>query len=362
MTATMEETQSTSLYYREGSSDKEYHVRLEAKDGGFVVNIAYGRRGSTLSTGTKTHSPVYYDAALLIFERLVREKRAKGYTTGPNGTPYQHTEQAAQVSGLLPQLLNPIEEAEVLQLIADPRWAMQEKLDGKRLILRKQDGRIEGINKKGLVVGVPATVIKTARELTGDFVLDGECIGDHLHTFDLLVLNGEDLRAKSYNHRYVLLLNLLASGLPKHIRIVECVTDPMDKTSWLHTFKRQKAEGIVFKQLSAPYTPGRPNSGGSQLKHKFVATLSAVVAKVNVQRSVQLRLLNHEGWQVVGNVSIPVNHSIPGVGAIVEVRYLYAYPDGSLFQPVYLGERSDLGVEECVVSQMQFKVGTEDDV
>ena len=47
MTATMEETKTTSLYYREGSSDKEYHVRLEAKDHGFVVNIAYGRRGST---------------------------------------------------------------------------------------------------------------------------------------------------------------------------------------------------------------------------------------------------------------------------------------------------------------------------
>ena len=362
MTATMEETKTTSLYYREGSSDKEYHVRLEAKDEGFVVNIAYGRRGSTLSTGTKTHSPVYYDAALLIFERLVREKRAKGYTTGSAGTPYQHTEQAAEVSGLLPQLLNPIEEAEVLQLIADPRWAMQEKMDGKRLILRKQDGRIEGINKKGLGVGVPATVIKTASELTGDFVLDGECIGDHLHAFDLLFLNGEDLRAKSYHHRYVLLLNLLASGLPKHIRNVGCFIDPLDKASWLHTFKRQKAEGIVFKRLDSPYTPGRPNSGGSQLKHKFVATLSAVVAKVNVQRSVQLRLLNHEGWQMVGNVSIPVNHSIPGVGAIVEVRYLYAFPDGSLFQPVYLGERSDVGVEECVVSQLQFKPVTEDDV
>ena len=48
MIALMEECKTTSLYYREGSSDKEYHVRLEAKDDGFVVNIAYGRRGSSL--------------------------------------------------------------------------------------------------------------------------------------------------------------------------------------------------------------------------------------------------------------------------------------------------------------------------
>ena len=46
MTATMEELKTTSLYYREGASDKEYHVRLEAKGEGFVVNIAFGRRGS----------------------------------------------------------------------------------------------------------------------------------------------------------------------------------------------------------------------------------------------------------------------------------------------------------------------------
>ena len=57
MTATLEEPQSVSLYYREGSSDKEYHVRLEAKENGYVVNTAFGRRGSTLSTGTKTNTP-----------------------------------------------------------------------------------------------------------------------------------------------------------------------------------------------------------------------------------------------------------------------------------------------------------------
>ena len=49
MIALMEECKTTSLYYREGSSDKEYHVRLEAKDDGYVVNIAYGRTWYSLS-------------------------------------------------------------------------------------------------------------------------------------------------------------------------------------------------------------------------------------------------------------------------------------------------------------------------
>jgi len=359
MTATIEEPKTTSLYYREGSSDKEYHVRLEPKHNGFVVNIAYGRRGSTLSTGTKTSAPVDYDAALITFDKLVKEKKAKGYTEGAGGTPYQHSDKANQVSGLMPQLLNAIDEAEVARLVSNPSWAMQEKKDGRRMLLRKTGNTIEGINKRGLIVGVPETVVKTAVGLNGHYILDGEAIGDYLHAFDLLFLNGEDLRPQPYRQRYIALLNLLAGGLPKHIKIVSLWTDSMDKAVWLRTLKEQKAEGVVFKLMNAPYTAGRPNSGGSQLKHKFVATLSAMVAKLNQQRSVGLSLLNHEGWQPVGNVTIPPNHSIPQVGEVCEVRYLYAYCEsGSIFQPVYLGRREDIPPSECVVEQLKYKAST----
>ena len=44
--------ESITLYFREGSSDKVYSASIDPKDGGHVVNFAYGRRGSTLNTGT----------------------------------------------------------------------------------------------------------------------------------------------------------------------------------------------------------------------------------------------------------------------------------------------------------------------
>ena len=50
---TKPQTQRITLYYREGSSDKVYEAIIEPQGEGFVVNFAYGRRGSTMSTGTK---------------------------------------------------------------------------------------------------------------------------------------------------------------------------------------------------------------------------------------------------------------------------------------------------------------------
>jgi hypothetical protein len=58
----------------------------------------------------------------------------------------------------------------------------------------------------------------------------------------------------------------------------------------------------------------------------------------------------------VGNVTIPVNADIPPVGAVVEVRYLFAYDNGgSLYEPCFLGQRSDIAPEECLASQRKFK-------
>ena len=79
--------ETITLYYREGSSDKVYQASLEPRDSGYVVHFAYGRRGATLSTGTKTQVPVDYATAKDIYDKLVREKTAKGYTSGEDGTP-----------------------------------------------------------------------------------------------------------------------------------------------------------------------------------------------------------------------------------------------------------------------------------
>ena len=82
--------QSASLYFREGSSDKEYRAAIEPKGDGFVVNFAYGRRGGTLNVGTKTPIQVSASEAIKVFDKLIASKVAKGYRPiADTSTPYQ---------------------------------------------------------------------------------------------------------------------------------------------------------------------------------------------------------------------------------------------------------------------------------
>jgi bifunctional non-homologous end joining protein LigD len=348
--------ENVTLYFKEGASDKVYQCAIEPAGERFVVNFQYGRRGSTLNTGTKTNVPVDYDQAKRIFNKLVKEKTGKGYTPGQDGTPYTAPDLSDRFTGILPQLLNPIDEAEMNRLLTNPGYVMQQKFDGRRMLVRKQEEQIHGINKKGLLIGLPETVFKEVCLLPGNFILDGESVGDRFYVFDLLVDNGRDMRPSPYKVRLSALIDLLAHAHHHVLHFAKTAFTAKEKAEMLAELKADEKEGVVFKKLNAAYEPDRPNSGGPQLKHKFYATASCVVARINAQRSVEVRLLGDDGWMVCGNVTIPPNHIIPAVGKVIEVRYLYAIrQSNALHQPVYLGPRSDVDQEECLLTQLKFK-------
>ncbi len=268
-----------------------------------------------------------------------------------------------RVTGILPQLLNPLQEHELNQFLEDPHWCAQEKYDGQRVLVRKSQKEVTGINRKGLVTGLPENVARAAQGIPGDFILDGECVGDLLYVFDVLQIANLDLRRESYQKRLVALTHLLGLTMQRDIRLAETAFAPAQKKDLWNWLKREKKEGIVFRRLDSHYTPGKPVSGGPALKHRFYATLSAVVAKVNPQRAVELRLLNCKGWIPVGNATIPPNKSVPAVGDVVEVRYLYAFSESrALYQPIYVGRRKDVEQYECILAQLKYKpIGEEEE-
>lgn len=326
-----------NLYFKEGSSDKVYHATVEKKDGGHVVNFSYGRRGSALVTGTKTNAPVTLEEAAKVFEKLVNSKLAKGYRHMEGGE--SSIPQAAlpdTPTGLMCVLLNPVDEDEAEDLIKDKEWGAQPKFDGVRFVLHKKGDKITAVNRKGKAASVPNQIAKGVQSAEADFIVDGELVGEVLYAFDILELDGNCVRSVAAEERSQILKDAIPAS--EHIEFVPLVTGLKKKTLY-RQLKEENREGIVFKKLQAPYNWGRPASGGNYLKHKFYSTCSCTVSKVNQKRSVSLEM---RCGTPVGNVTIPPNHDIPEKGEVVEVRYLYAYKGGSLYQPTYLGKRDDV--------------------
>ncbi len=349
---------STALWMREGASDKVYEVRLERSGDGWVVNAAWGRRGATMATGCKTGSaPVDRAKAEDIYGKLVREKVAKGYRVdgAVAGQGHVMAGEVRERTGVVPQLLNPVEEGGERALLDDPRWGAQEKHDGMRLVLiRESDGgEVVAGNRRGERTGLAREIADSLPR--GSFVLDGEGLGTRFAAFDLLEAGGEDLRALPYRTRHARLLALSERFGPS-VFVSPLALSAAEKADLAERMRREGREGVVFKRLDAPHAPGRPASGGAQVKWKFVAAASCVVAAANSKRSVRLSMFDAAGTEVgVGNVTIPANHAVPIPGEVVEVRYLYAHPGGSLFQPVYLGPRPDLDRGDCLLSSLKFK-------
>lgn len=70
-----EVVERVKLFYREGRSDKVYHVELIAEENGLFHVVGHnGRRGARLVEQPKTQVPVPYATARRIFDNLEQAK------------------------------------------------------------------------------------------------------------------------------------------------------------------------------------------------------------------------------------------------------------------------------------------------
>jgi bifunctional non-homologous end joining protein LigD len=346
-----------SLEYRQGGSDKVYHVYLEEKNNRYEVNFEYGRRGSSLVTGSKISTPSQL-SAIGVFTKLVKEKVNKGYVqVGKTHTPGSIVAPVKKASGFLPQLLNEIDREEVEDYLTDDDWCMQEKFDGERRTLIFEDGVITASNKKGQEIGLSGEIGKAFLELTTKvtqtMILDGEDLGNRIVIFDMI-------SNKPYTERYTKLVKLLGGKNPV-LNVCDTAFTTEQKMKLYQELQNRNAEGVVFKRKDSLYSPGRPASYGPCIKFKFKDTCSCIVLAQNVGKSsIKLGVTDGMNRIAVGNTTVYANQIMPQVGDIVEVEYLYYYKDGSLFQPVLKGIRNDVDESECLISKLKLKPETDE--
>lgn len=323
-----------SLYYKDSKSDKQYNAQIAEADNGYLVNFQYGRRGGTLATGTKTTTPVDKNTAEKIFNKLIREKKAKGYTEGEAGTPYLGGNK--EDTGIHCQLLTPIVEEHLESFFQDGAFVAQEKMDGKRILLKVTPETTIGINRSGLECGIPETFKSISVFAGEEFIIDGEAIGDTYHAFDILqVTKNDNLKSQTFLQRRLTLNRLVAYN--PNVVFVPIAIGENAKRVLFNDIKQRNGEGIVFKRANAPYRAGR---GDDQFKFKFQAEATCEVIGVHpAKRSFSIGVLKDGELVNVGNVTVPANKDIPTVGQFVEVRYLYCL--SSLVQPFFKGVRDD---------------------
>lgn len=357
----MSEIESTTMRKQEGSSDKTYTVSVMPRDGGFIVQAAWGKTGSSQRTQEKTkNGPVPYEDARKLADKLIAGQLKDHYVIIDSGKGQQLGEHLGRDSGIRVQLYNAIDESEVERYLSDTRWGMMEKFDGERRPVVITPERVYGLNRDGREVSLAMEIVDVIRDritVTGETIIDGEDMGTTYCPFDLLALNGVDLRDRPFRERIELLEALIVEAVelprPYLYRSAE------QKRHIIAQLRDGGFEGVIFADMDGTVTQGRPSSGGNKLKFKFTESATCrVIDRNGDKRSVAIELLNAEKglWIAVGSCTIPPNYPIPAKGEKIEVGYLYAYRNGALFQPTYKGVRRDIGDADCTVGQLKYKV------
>jgi ATP-dependent DNA ligase len=193
---------------------------------------------------------------------------------------------------VLPQLARPAKT-----LPAGAGWAYEPKWDGFRAVVF-QDGDESFVQSRN---GKPLSrYFPELRLPPGRFVLDGEIVvlgaggepdfdalGQRIHpaksridmlaeqtpavlmAFDLLAVDDEVLLELPLSERRARLEELVGDGIGSTL-LTELVRTPEEAEHWLHD-----AEGVIAKQLDAPYRPGE-RIGMAKIKR--LRTIDAVVA------------------------------------------------------------------------------------
>lgn len=350
----MSTIQSTRLTFTEGSSDKEYRIHLQKQGQGYMVLGENGRRNGTLKTQPKTDTPVSLEEAQKIYNSLLKKQLSKGYqlevSTSSLATITVVTKESILATRPV-QLLKEIEAEEVESRLRDDSKMMQEKKDGERRTLKKENNEVVGGNKKATATAVSSLQIESLAKYP-TIEIDGELVGEVYWAFDLLSLDGFDWTNKTAEERIKKLQTL---NFGSHIQVVETAFGYEDKKAMLDRITANNGEGVVFKSRNAQYKAGRDSCAE---KFKLYATATVQVASHTAgKRSVQMQVFQEGTAVAVGSVTIPPNKAVPAVGSLCEVKYLYAYRGGSLFQPIFIWERSDADESDAQISQLKYKAG-----
>ncbi|MCA1827870.1 MAG: DNA ligase D [Myxococcales bacterium] len=320
-------------------------------------------------------------------------------TRGPERSGKLRAPRAAPdaiLAGYMPPML-----ATLVDEAPPGKWIAEVKYDGYRALSALSNGRLAMWTRNALDLSArfPRVARALSQIVVGDAVIDGEvCVLDAegvprfeliqqgrdedavLFAFDVLRLDGEDLRRRPLQERRDLLHSLL-SNAPPELRIAEEVPGAIPEA--LEAMRARGLEGLILKAPGSLYEKGRSREW---LKLKAQANQELAIVgwtpgKGNASGSLGALLLavadGRGGYEFAGKVGTgfsskqraglkkelskdlvdtPVARGAPRMRdahwvaprLVAQVRFTEWTSDGKLRHPAFQGLRADKKPEECV--------------
>ncbi|MFD9374397.1 ATP-dependent DNA ligase [Streptomyces sp. NPDC059999] len=253
----------------------------------------------------------------------------------------------------------------VATLPREPGLAYEPKFDGHRLVIvRTAEETVLQARSGRIVTAAFPDLAAAALMLPAGTVLDGEVVVWHAGrtdfalvqrraaatpgraallartlpasyaAFDVLELAGLDVRARPYERRRALLVDLLLPLGPP-LQPVPMTTDPELAETWYETLPAGGIEGLVVKRLDQSYPAGR--RGWRKLRHTNVRD-AAVIGHTGTPRRPLALVLVLPGEDEEPLVSSPLSPGLRTELAATLARRAQTAPAGATVTAIGLGE------------------------
>ena len=261
----------------------------------------------------------------------------------------------------VPMLAEPIVDGQLERLLADDEWAVEQKMNGMRVVFVIKDSTAKAFNRRG--EGFRQHIPREVYDELSDpnvfqdnqvWVFDGEILEDTYAVFDLLSTPNGDAMDLPLRLRRDMLQAIFEEWDPEHVVLVPHARDTRTKTALLNAVERMGGEGVMFKHLDNAYEPGTRST--AMLKHKLWASADVIVTGPHPEGKRSVQIAAFEGLELVGLGSVSVADrwlQRLEVGDVIEVKYLYRGAQGHLYQSSLLRERRDKNPYECTLDQLK---------
>ncbi len=153
-----------------------------------------------------------------------------------------------------PEWLEPMAATLTQERFSGPEWIFERKFDGIRLLAFKQGPDVRLYSRNRLLQNIPSIVEAIASLPADQVILDGEVTWGRgkaaYHVFDILWLDGRDVRSLPLDERRALLGNLPLRA-PLHRVISLDDLKPWERAS------HEEWEGVIAKRRDSTYEPRR---------------------------------------------------------------------------------------------------------